>query len=214
MNFKIIAASGIKGESNRISMKCPHCDHNGTFETLYQNQTDFKIHDENVLGVRKCPNEKCFGHLFFVYSRKSKEILISYPPNTIPFDKANIPSKVLGAFQEAIISHSNQCFVASAIMIRKTLEEICKDKGATGKDLYKRLESLKSKIVIPKELMESMQELRLLGNDAAHIESNTFSEIGKEEVEISIELTKEILKGVYQYESLLGKLKKLKEKSS
>ena len=56
-----------------------------------------------------------------------------------------------------------------------------------------------------------MQELRLLGNDAAHIEADTFEKIGKDELEISIEFTKEILKAVYQYESLLEKLRSLKK---
>jgi hypothetical protein len=49
------------------------------------------------------------------------------PSETIPFDKENIPQKVLNAFEEAINCHSNSCFIASAIMIRKTLEEICID---------------------------------------------------------------------------------------
>lgn len=191
----------------RISTRCPHCGHNGTFESL-GNDTQ---NSNRVFGLRRCPNGKCFGHLFFVYNIQNSEIIITHPSDTIPFDKENIPGKVLNAFQEAIISHSNNCFIASAIMIRKTLEEICLNRGATGKHLYARLEDLGTKIVIPKELIEGMQELRLLGNDAAHIESNTFDEIGKNEVEISIEFTKEILKAVYQYESLLGKLRSLKK---
>ena len=96
-------------------------------------------------------------------------------------------------------------------MVRKTLEEICVDRGATGKNLYPKLQDLSKKIVIPKELIEAMNELRLLGNDAAHIEARTFEEIGKNEIEILIEFTKEILKAIYQYESLLDKLKSLKK---
>lgn len=191
----------------RISTRCPHCGHNGTFESV---GTDI-INTNKIFGIRRCPNGNCFGHLFFVYETQSKKIIITYPSDTIPFDKENIPENVLNAFQEAITSHANNCFTASAIMIRKTLEEICKDRDATGKDLYNRLINLGEKIVIPKELIEGMQELRLLGNDAAHIESNTFNNIGKTEVEISVEFTKEILKAVYQYESLLGKLKSLKK---
>jgi hypothetical protein len=195
------------GTGTRISTRCPHCGHNGTFESIGND-----IHQGNkVFGLRRCPNGNCFGHLFFVYNSHSNEIVITHPSDTIPFDKENIPDKVLNAFTEAIISHSNNCFIASAIMIRKTLEQICLDRGAIGKNLYSRLQDLGTKIVIPKELIEGMQELRLLGNDAAHIESNTFNEVGKNEVEISIEFTKEILKAVYQYESLLGKLRSLKK---
>lgn len=98
-------------------------------------------------------------------------------------------------------------------MIRKTLEEICSHEGSTGDNLKKRLKELGSKIMIPKELLEGMDELRLLGNDAAHIEANTFEQIGKTEIEISIEFTKEILKATYQYEGLLSKLRSLKKPS-
>ena len=97
-------------------------------------------------------------------------------------------------------------------MLRKTLEEICNDKSATGNNLFKRLENLSTQIVLPTELKEAMQELRLLGNDAAHIEAQTYDEIGKDEIEISIEFTKEILKGINQYDSLLSRLRSLKKK--
>ncbi|MFV8336200.1 DUF4145 domain-containing protein [Flavobacterium sp. RSP29] len=191
----------------RISTKCPHCGHFGTFESNGNDTSN----NNKAFGVRRCPNENCFGQLFFVYAINSNEILITYPANSIDFEKKNIPDKVLNAFEEAVISHSNNCFIASAIMIRKTLEEICHDRGATGKNLFNRLEDLGKKIVIPNELITGMQELRLLGNDAAHIESNTFNEVGKEEVEISIEFAKEILKAVYQYENLLARLRGLKK---
>jgi hypothetical protein len=108
---------------------------------------------------------------------------------------------VLNAFEEAIKSHANSCFIAAAIMIRKTLEEICIERGAAGKNLYSKLQDLGGKILIPKELLEGMNELRLLGNDAAHIEAQTFSEIGKEEIEVSLDFVKEILKAVYQYDT-------------
>ena len=53
--------------------------------------------------------------------------------------------------------------------------------------------------------------MRLLGNDAAHIESKEYDKVGKDEVDIAIEITKEILKGVYQMGNLVAKLKKLKK---
>lgn len=136
------------------------------------------------------------------------------PSETIPFDKENIPENVLTAFDEAVKCHSNNCFIASAIMIRKTLEEICYERGAKGKNLQLRLQDLGPKILIPKELLDGMDDLRLLGNDAAHIEARTYNEIGKEEIEVSLEFAKEILKAVYQYDTLLQKLKKLKEKKN
>ena len=191
-----------------ITLRCPGCGHNGTFETVGLN--DLRDNANMVwFGQRKCPNINCRIHIF--YFSLNNGTLFTFPQETIGFEKQGIPSNILSAFEEAIICHANQCFIASAIMIRKTLEEICADRTATGDNLKERLHDLGTKIFIPRELIEGMDELRLLGNDAAHIESNTFVEIGKEEIEISIEFTKEILKGVYQYEGLLGKLRSLKK---
>jgi hypothetical protein len=198
--------------TRKIATRCPHCGHNGTFENVI-NLDLFETLSRKILGLRRCPNSRCYGHFFFVMDFDSGELLTTYPSDLIPFDKESIPAKVLNSFEEAVKCHSTQCFIAAAIMIRKTLEEICLDRGATGKTLYNRLEGLKGKVVIPQELFDGMQELRLLGNDAAHVESETFNDIGKEEIEISIDFTKEILKSVYQYVDLLSKLKSLKKKT-
>jgi hypothetical protein len=216
--MKIVLTRIKTDRTANIATRCPHCGHFGTFVSVIGNDV-YTYHTEhnrgevidNYLGIRRCPNEKCHGHLFFI-ADNARNVQLTSPSETIPFDKENIPNKVLTAFEEAIKCHSNSCFIASAIMIRKTLEEICIDRGATGANLYKRLQDLGGKILIPKELLSGMNELRLLGNDAAHIEAQTFSEIGKDEIEVSIEFAKEILKAVYQYDNLLQRLKNLKNK--
>lgn len=101
--------------------------------------------------------------------------------------------------------------MAAAIMIRRTLEEICEDRGATGKNLKDRIADLKSKVLLPQELLDAMDEMRLLGNDAAHIEARTFAQIEKAELDVAIEFTIELLKALYQYSSLLDKMRALKK---
>lgn len=214
--MKIVLDKIKADRTTNVVTRCPHCGHDGTFlqtgvQDVYTWNNSNNPQPIHYLGIRKCPNEKCQGHLFFI-ADNNRNILLTSPTETIPFEKENIPDKVLNAFEEAIKCHSNSCFIASAIMIRKTLEEICIERGATGANLYKKLQDLGGKILIPQELLTGMNELRLLGNDAAHIEAQTFSEIGKEEIEVSLEFAKEILKAVYQYDNLLQRLKKLKEK--
>jgi hypothetical protein len=204
-----IRVNDVVNTNVNVAIRCPHCGHNGVFLSLAG--SDILLNNGFVVGQRKCPNDNCRGHIFFIKTHNNGPIMAIYPSQTIPFDKANIPENILKAFEEAVICHSNQCFIASAIMVRKTLEEICDHEGAKGPNLYTRLKDLGSKIMIPKELIEAMDELRLLGNDAAHIEAKTFEQVGKDEIEISIEFAKEILKATYQYESLLGKLRSLKK---
>jgi len=208
MEIKVQATD--TGAGPVITCRCPSCGRDATFERII-NLSDLRVNNapRAWLGHRKCPNPTCSSHLFYIRTEDGE--LTTYPPERIDFEKHNIPAKILSAFEEALTCHANQCYIASAIMIRKTLEEICKDKDATGENLYARIETLGSIIVIPVELLKGMNDLRLLGNDAVHVESNTFAQINKEEIEVSIEFTKEILKAVYQYEHLLSRLKNLKK---
>jgi hypothetical protein len=100
--------------------------------------------------------------------------------------------------------------MASAIMVRRCLEELCEERGATGSNLKERIGNLRSSVLLPSELFEAMEELRLLGNDAAHIEAKVYDQVGEAEVSLAIELTEEILKSVYQLDTLVKKLQGLK----
>jgi hypothetical protein len=191
------------------NLSCPGCGQLGTFETLVNNSSDFILDNNIRIGERRCPNVTCRTVVFLVW--KGTEITRSYPGLRIDFDKTNIPALVVSALEEAITCHANECFIAAAIMIRKTLEELCRERGAQGKDLKQRIRDLGTKIVIPKELLDGLDDLRLLGNDAAHIESREYDQVGKEEVEVGIEFTKEVLKATYQYSALLNRLRGLKK---
>lgn len=194
----------------RLTLLCPHCRNQAVFEPL-QNNPDHNVNNEHqVVGNRMCPNPECKGHVFVVIHGST--ILATYPPSRIDFDTEGIPVSIVATLEEALTCEANDCNVASAIMVRRTLEEICADQEATGDNLKKRIENLGDKIVVPKALKEAMNELRLLGNDATHIEAKDYGQVSKNEVHIAIEFTKELLKAIYQYQSLLGKMLALKKK--
>ena len=218
MIFKCVNFSAID-PATVISLRCPSCRQRGTFETIkvsdLQNNTGegLNIKDQifYIHGQRRCPNPECKAHIFFVYAANQKQLLLTFPPEFIDFDATDLPTPVLKSLEEAITCHANRCFIAAAIMMRKTLEELCRDRGAMGNNLKDRIKQLGAKVILPQELLDSLDDLRLLGNDAAHIESQHYDKIGQEEIEISIEVTKEVLKAVYQYNSLMKKLKMFKK---
>jgi hypothetical protein len=196
-----------------VSIRCPACKQYGTLDLLI-NVNDYVVSvsggpTQVMFGQRRCPNPACHNHVFVVI--QGGKVFLAYPPERLDFDSTNISAKVKNAFEEAIACHSQQCFVASAIMVRKTLEELCLDKGAKGNNLKERIKALGTAIVLPAELLAGADNLRLLGNDAAHIESQEYQQVGKEEVELAIEFTKELLKAAYQYSSLLKKFDALKK---
>ena len=132
--------------------------------------------------------------------------VITLPNEVLDFDSTDIPPPIAASLEEAIKCHSSQCYKAAALMVRRVLEELCEERGAAGNNLKERIVALSSIIVIPQELISAADHLRLLGHDAAHIEAKTYQTIGEPEVRISIDLTKELLKGAYQYKGLLGRL--------
>ena len=191
-----------------VSVRCPSCKQNGTFELVGQ---DLGLRDDSgsvQVGHRICPNRECRAHLFVVL--RANTLTISYPER-IDFDSKNVPGSIIESLEEAITCHANQCFTAAAIMVRKTLDLLCSALNATGGNLKERIKSLGSKVVLPPDLLGGLDDLRLLGNDAAHIESQAYTKVSQDEVEVAIEFTKEVLKAIYQYAALLGRLRSLKK---
>lgn len=202
------------------NVRCPHCMHMGAFTNVLQQ--DFQVlHQESQptgppanrgvswLSIRVCPNNDCRGMVLIVADNRGKTL--SLPHEVLDFDPDNIPPAIAASLEEAAKCHSIECYKAAALMVRRVLEELCEDRKATGGNLKERLASLSKIIVLPQALMQAADGLRLLGNDAAHIEATTYQSIGETEVRLAIDLAKELLKGAYQYQGLLHRLTALKK---
>jgi HEPN domain-containing protein len=203
------------GAIGPINARCPSCKHNGAFMPVLQHDARWEevIDGRGVPcygGTRRCPNRDCGAIVFFTRQHTNGAVVL-YPPELIDFDATALPPKILSTIEEAILAHSAGCFRASTLMVRRLLEELCDDKEAHGKDLKARLGELGRSVIIPRELLDAADHLRLMGNDAAHVYAKDYDKIDKEEAELAIELAKELLKAVYQYTSLLSKLTALKK---
>ena len=195
-----------------ISLRCHACRQLGTFEWIGSDQV-IQINEPtgaSILGQRRCPNLDCRAHVFVAWNPKG-EVLVSYPPERIDFDPSKIPAGVVKSLEEAITCHANEAYTAAAVMIRRTLEDLCADKSAKGENLQERLSALSGSVILPTGLIAGLDNLRLLGNDAAHVESRVYSQVGTQEVELAIDVAKEVLKAVYQLDDLVSRLEKLKK---
>lgn len=194
-----------------VSFQCPYCSNNGTFGGLKGASISSNIDGYNYtfnINGRRCPNQDC-GKISLVISANGRPYF-TFPAAKMKFDTQNVPERIASSLDEALICHANDCHRASALMIRRALEELCDDRSATGSNLKKRIQSLGSVALIPKALMEALDQIRLLGNDAAHVEAKDYDNIGEDEVNIALILAQELVKAVYQYENLLEKIKSLK----
>lgn len=206
--------SSVGAPSHVPNLRCPHCMHMGAFTAVLGNDLSIN-HIEmrgsspfsnggSTVGLRICPNQQCKGVVLVVID--SKGGVVSLPNEVLDFDANDIPAPIARSMEEAIKCHSAQCYKAAALMVRRVLEELCEDRGAVGGNLKDRIAALSRVLVIPGELLQAADHLRLLGNDAAHIEAKAYQAIGEAEVRIAINLTKELLKAAYQYKGLLNQL--------
>lgn len=216
--FSVEETLGAQDDRVPLSMRCPHCRMMGQFQTP-NGVTTFYYEEFSRAGagasirnemkmkaaVRICPNSSCRG---IVFSISQQEIVFaSFPPLLLDFDVEGLPSTCAVTLMEAIACHASNAHRATAIMVRRLLEEICAENEAKGKNLHERLESLKSKVTLPTALFDAMKELKLLGNDAAHVDAKDYDSVGKEEAELAIEVAKEIVKALYQLSGLVDRLK-------
>lgn len=191
-----------------VAATCPVCRRPGTLNPIDGAGDDLVLRGQVRVGYRVCPNPQCAGFILGVWYKQS--LIDTYPSQPITFDKTNIPRQVWLCFDEALKCYAEKCYRAAAMLVRRTLEEICKEQAATGAVLADRIKSLRSKVVLPNELLEGMDELRLLGNDAAHVEAKVYGDVGPDEIKVAIALTKAILKALYQLQDLVDQLQALK----
>ena len=207
-DFVRVAEHGQQDTSSTvIRLRCPRCKQQGVFEPLSPN--DARVDEVgggvSIVGVRRCPSADCLTLVLF--RRRPDGTVVAYPPERIDFDSTNLPPGVLSSLTEAIACHGNGCYRAATMMVRRTLEELCDHQDAEGDDLKERLKALRGQVVLPEALLDGLDELRFLGNDASHVEARLYDDIGKDEAELAIDVTKEVLKGVYQYDDLIARLR-------
>jgi hypothetical protein len=150
---------------------CPVC-HKVTLIETYEDETMLSIdHFENLV-------------------RDTKSTVL-YPINSINSD--SIPAKVKVAFEAALKTKGidkNICLMA----LRRTLELILKDKGATKWGLKDKIEEIAKKGLLPDTLKVASSLAKILGDSAAH---DRDLEIDQRDVESMAEFIEFIIEYLY-----------------
>ncbi len=97
--------------------------------------------------------------------KRAIEVLWPSPERAL---SGTIPESLRREHAEARACFKAQAYIATVVMVRRTLEGVCSDHKITKKPLYAALDDMRSRGLIEGRLLEWAQELRVLGNDAAH----------------------------------------------
>jgi hypothetical protein len=207
-------------QSLEVKCICPWCRRHVVMERISGMPDKAAQSSSDISGnpiftficLRRCP--ACSG-VCLAFMRgledKAKSLYEMWPKSKSEQVKEvpGMPDDVAKAIDQAIVNHAQGMLEPAAMMIRKAIELICEDVGATGGRLIDRIKSLKKLLILPDEIVDAMDEIRVFGNEGAHVFSRHY-EVSEKEVAIAIELVIEINRAIYSHRHLLTKLKEYK----
>lgn len=121
----------------------------------------------------------------------------------------NLPSRVEKSYASAIKLKKLEP-MASVIFSRKSLEAICDDKKATGRNLKDKIDNLAQKGEIPTLLKDAAHSVRVLGNEGAH---ELDAEVSLDDAETLLALCDAIIGYVYEAPQLVQRIQERIKKS-
>jgi hypothetical protein len=137
------------------------------------------------------------------------EPLRIYPPSDRDLHHS-VPKPIQEAFSEAHVCFRAKAFTAAAIMCRKTLEGICSENGVRSSGtLAAQLKKLKDDGIIENRLFEWAEELRTIGNEAAH---GVEFVVSKADARDTLEFTEALIEYVFTYRHKFDQFKKRRAK--
>lgn len=192
---------------------CMHCGNQGIhsiINSVIENEK-IEIEPENYNDIDfeivfvRCEN--CKRHsLFSFLNGDSDESYSLYPKEKQIED--TIPSAIKKAYEESLrIKQISP--IAFTIMIRRTLDFICKLEGAKGFALSDKIKYLGEENIIPKQLSDMAETIRLLGNKYTH---EDIEETSNSEVDVIEYFLKTIIDYLYVIPNKMDVLKKKIEK--
>lgn len=179
-------------KQNGRSFHCPHC---GVYAHQYWTDGNsltsflYGTHRNNVslaqVGVQLSLCHSCFRAALWIVESEGATGKLVYPViQDAPPPNPDMSPKVKGYYKEAAAIKRESPRAAAAVL-RLALEQMCDDvcgKEATkGKTLQQKIDLLVAD-GLPRRLIQSMDTVRILGNDAVHPTA-----VQEEEDEVTVE---------------------------
>jgi hypothetical protein len=104
-----------------------------------------------------------------------------------------LPQNLHRIYLETIRSLNSNLSVLAGIGVRAIVETVCKDKSASGGNLYAKINDLVSQGVLTQDGANILHKLRTLGNNAAHeVKPHSNVQLG-----LALDVIEHLLQGVY-----------------
>jgi hypothetical protein len=185
------------------AIACNHCTNNAPMliitnhtcegeDELAENLLVKEGHDYQMLECLTCQRitlRSLYWHEAFPEAPRDYMTIF---PVTEPLPKG-LPQAIKKEFEAALRVRTINPG-SYAVLIRRMLEQVCKDRKAAGKNLNQKLDDLVSKNEIPIKLADVAHKLRMFGNMGAHAAD---TDVDEADVPILDDLSRALLEYVY-----------------
>jgi hypothetical protein len=217
-----------------IQIRCPYCLLNGNFSVeasfpggKYNYPRPVYYFSEGIgnasWALARCPSPSCKKVVLVEFWQTSRTqdgegicgiyggIRKVYPEAELEPTSDDVPTGVRKIFDEAKRCFSHDCFMASAVMLRKTIESSAKECGIEvpkGLGYIQRLINELHKAGKLRDITkDAAQAIRTFGNDAGH---ENYIEIKKDDCDDGIQLVNLLLGELFIDPARILRLKKKK----
>ena len=159
---------------------CPHCGQ----ATFLPCQHEFG-NEAGSHFLLVCPN--CLKSLVVI---EQGHVITTYPSGHPPVIDESLAGHIRADYEEASKCYNAGLHIAAAIMCRRLIELSAKEKGAEGRNLYERIESLVEAGVLTSELGKVAHRIRIIGNNGAHPDYPDLIGLGQKDAEEALEFVK------------------------
>lgn len=164
---------------SKILIHCPHCEAAALATVAGEMQWyDPERGPPCLYELATC--EKCSEPILAVEEDFGQgwdgDPIVLWPKQQRPLS-LKVPEILRREYEEARRCFSAKAYTATAVMVRRILEAVCRDQGITNNrmTLANMLKELKESDKIDGRLFEWSQELRVLGNQGAHFAETSVS---------------------------------------
>lgn len=104
-----------------------------------------------------------------------------------------LPNKLEEIYRETVGALNGNQPVLAGMGIRAIIEAVCRDRNASGEDLFEKINDLLAQGVLTKDGSDILHRLRVLGNNAAHeIKAHSATELT-----LAMDVAEHLLQAVY-----------------
>lgn len=202
---------------------CFHCGNTGLLKLIgktgwkdeeieeddYGNIIDYVLYEHEDWCIFECPvchKPVIISEYTCDIAHTPSEEKIEYP--NIAVSPKGVPKDIYSAFESAVKTKGIDYSIC-LLSLRRVLEMVCKDKGAVGKDLEKKIDDLIAKKIFPPMIEDACWIIRQMGNDAAHADKISVYTYDVEQV---IGYVATIIDYLYSLPYRVGKMKTKIEK--